>query len=163
MAWKRRRVTILLVVSAAALVAAVGSWLGYYLFGAALDNRLGVLIGRDIRLVQEARVGDETVRDLINHRYTDATWSGWHREEVWRTFVECHARSTDRDEVRFVWEVDHGFSPADGGAKEGVYIFALTRDTGALTPQYIPRGLAIADLPSAPSMTATALHGLIGR
>jgi hypothetical protein len=145
---------------ASSVVAAVGaSWLAYYLFGAAVDNRVGILIARDMRIVQGTRLGDRTVREVINQRFKEARWSGWHREEVWRTFVECRVRDANRGEIQFVWEVNRGFSPPDGTAGEGVFVFALTRDAGVLTPQYLPHGLTAAELPLTPTMTARALHG----
>lgn len=130
------------------------AWAAYYLFGAAVDNRLGILVGRDIREVQARAVAGKTVDQVVRERYGSCDWTGYHPEEVWRTFVTCRVK----DGPSFHWELNRDYSPKDRKPAKGIFVTALTRRTAALTPNLAPEGVDLAYLPEdQPNVRATVL------
>ena len=126
---------------------------------AAIDNAFGIRTRSDVRRVRDQRVGPTTLGELIG---PGALWSARHRDEFWRTFVECRTRRDDY-EVVYHWEVDHGYSPRLGYAKqEGVFITPLTRDTAGLAPSLMSDDVRLDRLPEAPSMSARAIYQHMG-
>jgi len=151
--------TTVLTVGAVAVVGIVT----YYLFHAEIDNWRGVGIARDISVVKNAPSRNSTIEQIVSRTYGGCVWRGHHRDEIWRTFVECYIPNDENTERVLYWEVDTDFSPITDSVAKGVFIIALTRETGALTPEYVPRGLQVDDLPTTPSMSARALYGLVRR
>lgn len=130
------------------------AWAAYYLVGAAVDNRLGILIGRDIREVQSRVAGGKTVDEIVRELYGECDWTGYHPEEVWRTFVTCRVK----DGPSFHWELNRDYSPKDRKPTKGVFVTALTQRTATLTPELAPEGVNLAYLPEdQPNVRATVL------
>lgn len=77
---------------------------------------------------------------------------------MWRSAVKCIGVDRNGREAYFYWEINHGYSPEHDQFRRGLFVHALTRDAGRVTPQYVPRGLLVEDLPLMPWMTARAFH-----
>jgi len=125
-----------------------------------VDNCLGIYTGRDVELVKNKMVRNETVEQRIHRLFVSETWRGRHFDALSQTFVTCSAVDTHGRAFVFHWEVDHDFQPLGDTSWKGIQIFALTKATGRLTPELVMRGLKFRDLPTSPSMEDSALYGL---
>lgn len=135
-------------------------WLGFYLIGPEVDNRLGIWTARDVRAVLGAPTDSFTVEEHLRRQLSQFKCEGWHHDQVWQTFVSCSGKDHRGQALSYYWEVDSNRSPKDGRREPGLHITALTRTTALFTPAYQPTHLALSDMPMDPSMTAGALYGL---
>ncbi len=127
--------------------------------GPAVDNRVGLISGRDIALLRAYRVEGATVESFVHRGYRDPHWTGRHVDEMFRTLVECVATRPDGKQVALRWEVAHDYSPHPAIAPADIFVCAMNREAAELTPSLAPPGMAPDDYPSQPRVYSMALYG----
>ena len=125
------------------LVAIIGGAVGMILLALVallylpvLDNRLGILTGRDLRAFRALMVGGSAVDLLIVERAGLVTWRASHRDLLSETDIE----GTTSDGVRYCWTVSHR-RPRPWLPPEKVYFTPTNRHAAMLIPELAPPGL----------------------
>lgn len=103
----------------------------------AIDNRLGILVGQDLRRLQAHQIDGVSLATLVRQRAGLVTWSAAHRDDLRETDVECRLP----DGQRCCWEVSH-YRPRPW-VRQDVYFTPTNRAAATLVPELIPRGRLI--------------------
>ena len=133
----------------------------YQQIAAALDNLIGVRTKADVQEVRRVAAGPTGTMSVDQLLGAEAIWSAYHREELWRTFVQARV-SKNGIEHAYYWEVDRGFSPMHNyEPTDGVFVTPLTRATAGLTPTLVPPAVC-KQLPEGPGTNAAFLYQAAG-
>lgn len=98
---KLSRLWLAVLVSCAVLVLLPVLWL----FLPSVDESVGFLTGRALRLVQNHTEQGHSVRDIILANYKNVRWRTYHRDYISETYVRCDAVDRNGSSVAFVWVV----------------------------------------------------------
>jgi hypothetical protein len=118
-------------------------YVGYYVAGAEIDNRLHVLTSRDLDLFQTEVVAGVRLGDLVEQRAGHCQWSAKHDEYIWASNIACELP----DHRYYMWEISH-VPPRDWLAARRLYLTPLGRDAAALVPELLPQGFEMRNVPS---------------
>jgi hypothetical protein len=117
--------------------------MAYFVLGPSIDNFLGVLTQRDLRLFRRHVVGGVTLDQLVMSRAGLVVWTVQHHEYIWASEIEARAESGV-----YRWELSH-LAPRPWLASQTVYLTPLNRPAAELTPELLPQGLRDIQIPPA--------------
>lgn len=131
------------------LIAALGvAAFSVVMFGADIDNNLRIYCDRDLRLVQELRLGGNGLYSRIQSHISEISWSAYHAgDAIYLTVVDCRGYDKVKREVVLSWEVAHNYSPSAEISRNRLRVTPLTREAAVLTPELVPMGLVPDDYP----------------
>jgi hypothetical protein len=127
-------------------------YFGYCIVGPEIDNVLGLLRARDLRMFLAHDQGGRPLGQILESGFGPCRWSSRHDNVIWATDIEC------RDATgRFLrWELSH-LAPRDWLPPQAVYITPLNRAAAEAVPELLPVGVCAAHL-TARGYRAGAVH-----
>lgn len=76
-----------------------------WLFLPDLDQAVGVLTGRALRLIQNHVENGKMVTQIVLERFGNVRWQAYHRDYLGETYVRCDAVDRSGSPVAMVWVV----------------------------------------------------------
>lgn len=76
-----------------------------WLFLPSVDESVGLLTGRALRLVQNHTEHGHTIREIVLANFRNVRWRAYHRDYLSETYVRCDAVDRNGSPVAFVWVV----------------------------------------------------------
>jgi hypothetical protein len=138
-------------------VSIAGVYIFVHLLGPGIDNWLKIGTSRDLKTVQNIRLGEGRLEEVIAARYKATTWCAHHDDRLFLTTVECRVRDAAGRYVLLAWEVGHSYSPHSRLAPKKLFICALSKEAAELTPALVPPGLPWTEYPEQASAASTFL------
>src|SRR5882672_12412958 len=89
----------------------VGICLVFLVTSPFLDNRIGLLAGRDLQTLLSLRVDHTTLDEIMSRTYGVHQCSAYHLEGVLQTVVDCEVTDHSGSRVTLSWEISHSYSP----------------------------------------------------
>jgi hypothetical protein len=108
----------------------------YFILGPWIDNRLGILTGRDLKVFGAHVVAGSSLEELVSSRAGSVAWTVEHDEVIWAS--EVVAKADTGEEYR--WEISHA-APRQWLPVQSVYITPLNRAAARLLPELLPKEL----------------------
>lgn len=97
----RRHAVRIIVIAICSMALVAVSWL----FLPDLDQAVGLLTGRALRLVQNHVEDGETVKQIVLERFRNVRWHAYHRDYLGETYVRCDGVDRSGSPVAMVWVV----------------------------------------------------------
>jgi hypothetical protein len=135
-------------------------WLQYpvglvYLLAVVADDLVGFGNRRLLRRFKAHRIGNCTLRELLDVRASTVSWAAQHRDLLHETYVTCLAR----DIGICTWVVSTA-SPVPWVDKQPLYITPTTPAAAQVLPELIPSGMSLATFPTGGPYAASAIYCL---
>ena len=125
-----------------------------------LDNWIGLLAGRDLRILRTLAVEESTVDELMSRTYGIHQCRAYHLEGVLHTVVDCDVTDRAGSRVTLSWEISHSYSPHPRIPRKKVFVCPLNSEAALLTPSLMPPGMRISDYPEQRVYYSRVVYGI---
>jgi hypothetical protein len=94
-----------IVIGGLVATAVISAGFALWLFLPDVDNQLGWLNGRGLKLIQDYEQDGIPVRELVTSQFKNVRWRSYHRDHLFETYVRCDGVTVKNDPVAMVWIV----------------------------------------------------------